>query len=141
VNGPEAHPHLGQRVRAERHRRGWSMHDLAERATLAVTTIHSVEHGKDDPRLSTLLLIAQAMRVSVDFLLAPPPPGGGERTVNLAGAGLPLGREDSPVVMAGAGAELLDALAAAADRQVITWFTGGPVRVLGAVVPIGRVVR
>ena len=124
----EPHPWFGNRVRQERERRGWSMTDLATRSGLAVATIHAAEHG-NDPRLSTVLLIAQTMRVSVDLMLRPDP-------------GTPVVRTDltGQMTEALAGAHLFAALRNAAAHGIITRLDDGGMA-LAAVVPPDRVIQ
>ena len=53
---------FGERVRAERESRGWSQAELAERAGLAMLTIHYIEMGRtQNPRDSTRRRIEEAL--------------------------------------------------------------------------------
>lgn len=58
------------RLRATRHRLGWSLDDLAERAHLSASTISRIETGKRSISLEVLVTLARAMGVDVDTLLA-----------------------------------------------------------------------
>lgn len=48
-------------VRAERERRGLSYRAAADELGIAYPDLHRLEHGKGNPRMSTLLMIAQWM--------------------------------------------------------------------------------
>lgn len=64
--------HLAPNLRRARHRRGWSQEMLGHFAGLHATEISRLERGVRDPRLSTVLSIAEALRVPVQDLIAPP---------------------------------------------------------------------
>jgi transcriptional regulator with XRE-family HTH domain len=67
---------IGRRIRQERERQGWSQLRLAVEAGLIPNTIWRLERGKgEDPRLSTLRSIADALGVKLTDLLEPKPNG------------------------------------------------------------------
>ena len=68
--GPnELSERLGERVRALRKRKDWSLEELAERAGMHVTYLSSVERGYRNPTLNVLAAIALALDVSLSSLL------------------------------------------------------------------------
>lgn len=60
---------VGQRIRAVREDRKMSQVQLGEVAGLDHKTIHRIEYGVSDPSLSSLLLIAAALRIPATELL------------------------------------------------------------------------
>lgn len=60
---------MGKRIREYRERRGWSQEELAARAKISRPYLGRLETGRQDPRVSVLLRIADALRVTVDDLL------------------------------------------------------------------------
>lgn len=60
---------FGRRARRERERREWSLRDLAEKTGLAPSTVMRMEQGRD-PALSTAILVASALELRLDWLLA-----------------------------------------------------------------------
>lgn len=60
---------LGKRVRENRIRRGFSQEKLAEMADLSITHISNIEHAKTKVALQSLVLIANALEVTVDELI------------------------------------------------------------------------
>ena len=60
-------------LRRERLRAGLTQPELAERARLSVTMVQNLERPSyaANPRLSTLLAVAEALGVGVDALLRP----------------------------------------------------------------------
>jgi DNA-binding XRE family transcriptional regulator len=76
------------KLRSRREDRFHSQEAFAESARLHRTTIGGLERGKTDPRLSTLLIVADALEMSLADLVGdlavpkqrkPPPPAAGER--------------------------------------------------------------
>jgi transcriptional regulator with XRE-family HTH domain len=63
------HPPVGERLRAERHRRGLSLRDLAGRLGVSPSLISQIETGRARPSVSTLYAIATELNVSIDDLL------------------------------------------------------------------------
>lgn len=60
---------IGLRIRAARTERGMSQEDLAYEAGIAVSNISDIELGKKDIRVSTLIHVLEALRVSADEIL------------------------------------------------------------------------
>lgn len=61
---------LGDHIRAERERVGFSQEELARLAELSVKTVSQVENGhQKSPRFRTLRQIALALSIDVDQLL------------------------------------------------------------------------
>lgn len=61
---------LGARIRAEREGRGWSLTDLAERASVSRAMIHKVERGDSSPTANLLGKLSGAFGLSMSTLLA-----------------------------------------------------------------------
>jgi transcriptional regulator with XRE-family HTH domain len=61
---------LGERIRAERLSRGWSLSELAERAGVSRAMIHKVERGESSPTAALLGKLAGALSLSVSTLVA-----------------------------------------------------------------------
>ena len=62
---------LGELVRSERGRRGWSQAQLAERAGFATSTIATIERGHQRrPRPRTLRDVARALGLALGLLEA-----------------------------------------------------------------------
>ena len=60
---------LGERIRRERERRGWSQNELARRAQVRQAQLSEVESGKrHDMMASILRRIARTLGVSMDYL-------------------------------------------------------------------------
>jgi transcriptional regulator with XRE-family HTH domain len=60
---------LGERVRALRKRKDWSLEELAERAKMHVTYLSSVERGYRNPTLNVLAAVAAALEVPLSSLV------------------------------------------------------------------------
>lgn len=60
---------VGARIRALRQERGLSQDEFAARVGIHRTHPNKLENGKIDPRLSTLVRVADALGVSVGELL------------------------------------------------------------------------
>lgn len=56
---------LGQRLRRRRKELGLTLAQLSDRANIAVTTIHVIEHGRGAPRLDTLLRLSAALDMPI----------------------------------------------------------------------------
>jgi transcriptional regulator with XRE-family HTH domain len=63
------HPPIGERLRAERHARGLSLRDLAERLGVSPSLISQIETGRARPSVNTLYAIANELAISIDDLL------------------------------------------------------------------------
>ena len=60
---------FARRLRAAREARGWSQEELALAAGLSVATIRNLEQfHRPDPRLSTMLSLADALGATLDAL-------------------------------------------------------------------------
>lgn len=60
---------LGQRLRRRREELGLTMSQLSDRANIAVTTIHVIEHGRGAPRIDTLLRLSAALDMPISRIL------------------------------------------------------------------------
>jgi transcriptional regulator with XRE-family HTH domain len=60
---------IGQRIRRARQSKGWTQAELGFRARLRETTICRYELGHQTPNIKNLSRIADALGVSVDYLL------------------------------------------------------------------------
>ena len=60
---------LGERVRELRRKRGWTQQELAEKAQLDRTYVVAVELGKSNLTVGALAKLAEALEVSLEFLL------------------------------------------------------------------------
>ncbi|MBI1176396.1 helix-turn-helix domain-containing protein [bacterium] len=70
---PAGKPHrrlLGEAVRTERKKAGFSQEKLAERSDLSTVFISRVERGKESPSVDSLVKIARALKVRVRDLVA-----------------------------------------------------------------------
>ena len=63
--------HLAQNVTAARHAAGLTQRQLADAAELSRATVHLIEAGTCDPRVSTIAHLARALRLSPLELLEP----------------------------------------------------------------------
>lgn len=78
---------IGARIRAEREGRGWSLTELAERASVSRAMIHKVERGDSSPTANLLGKLSGAFGLSMSTLLARAEAAGGDL----------LRRDDQPV--------------------------------------------
>lgn len=62
---------FGDEIRRRREALGWTLEQLAERSKLSPNYIGTVENGRRDPSLSTVLALAKGLRVSAGELLGP----------------------------------------------------------------------
>ena len=62
---------FGRAVRRRREALGLTLEELAERAALSPNYIGTVENGRRDPSLSTILALAKGLRVPPGELLGP----------------------------------------------------------------------
>ena len=63
----------GERVRWWRKKRLLTLRSLSERSGVAYATIHAIETGKQDPRPSTIVRLAEALEVDPDALMEEEP--------------------------------------------------------------------
>ena len=61
---------LGHRVRKQRIQLGWTQEKLAERINVSTSFVGHVERGTRKASLETLVSMANALNVSLDYLLA-----------------------------------------------------------------------
>jgi len=61
---------LGRRIRKQRTQRGWTQETLAERVNVSTSFVGHVERGSRKASLETLVSMANALDVSVDYLLS-----------------------------------------------------------------------
>ncbi|MEU9128057.1 helix-turn-helix transcriptional regulator [Kitasatospora sp. NPDC048540] len=59
-------PRLGERLRRLRLDRGMTQEDLGAATSISVRTISDLERGVSCPRISTIRLLAQALRLTED---------------------------------------------------------------------------
>jgi|TARA_R100000049_G_C1950416_1_gene97803 transcriptional regulator with XRE-family HTH domain len=62
-------PTLGSRVRDERLAWGWTLGEVGEKCGLSKSHIWEIEHDRTDPRASTVVKLADGLKVSVSKLL------------------------------------------------------------------------
>lgn len=60
---------LGQRIREQRRKKGWTMDKLAEKADLSVNYVGDLERGVKTPSLDTFIQIVEALDVPADTLI------------------------------------------------------------------------
>lgn len=65
---------IGERLKEERLRNGWSQKDLARESGTNVDTISGIETGQHEPRPSTLRKLAKALDIEVRELFEEPVP-------------------------------------------------------------------
>lgn len=63
---------LGQKLRAARQQRGWTLDDLAVRAEMSASTLSRLESGKRQASLELLLPLTRELGIKIDDLLAKP---------------------------------------------------------------------
>lgn len=63
---------LSRKIIELRRKKGWNQNTLAKSTGLSHTTILRLERGDDkDPKMTTLVALAKALRVSLDYLTSP----------------------------------------------------------------------
>ena len=60
---------LGQRIREQRKKKGWTMDKLAEKVNLSVNYVGDLERGVKTPSLETFIRIVEAFDVPADVLI------------------------------------------------------------------------
>lgn len=60
---------LGARLRTIRKKRGLTQAGLAKQAGVSITTVQRAEWGTFEPRVESVMKIANALQVSVDWML------------------------------------------------------------------------
>jgi transcriptional regulator with XRE-family HTH domain len=71
---------LAQRIRQARHEKGYSQSKLAELADVSTNTIGKLEIGYTTVSVKTILNIANALDVDINFLLSDNPPNSKQAT-------------------------------------------------------------
>jgi transcriptional regulator with XRE-family HTH domain len=66
---------IGERVRARRHARGWTLDELAERSGVSRRMLVNVEQGSVNASVATLLRVSDALGIGLPDLVAPSPRG------------------------------------------------------------------
>ena len=61
---------LGRRIRKQRTQHGWTQEALAERVNVSTSFVGHVERGTRKASLETLVAMANALDVSLDYLLS-----------------------------------------------------------------------
>ncbi len=62
---------FGRHLREIREQKGWTLEHFAEVAKMNELQIGHIERGASDPKLSTILKLAKALKVQPDELLRP----------------------------------------------------------------------
>ena len=62
---------VGIRLRAARKARGWTLDELAARASISASTLSRLESGKRQASLELLLPLTRALGIRIDDLLEP----------------------------------------------------------------------
>lgn len=91
---------LGPRLRMERRARGWTLEDLAQRASMSVSTLSRLEAGKRQATLELLLPLIRQLGVRIDDLINPQAPDPRVRRAEVRRPGmtlLPLAPVGSPL--------------------------------------------
>lgn len=70
MDTPELPQLIGERLRAARAARGWSLGRLAERAGIGKGSLSEIENGTRNPTLSTLYALADSLGRPMSWLLA-----------------------------------------------------------------------
>ena len=66
---------LGQRVRALRRQKGWTLQQAATAAGLARSTLSKIENGQMSPTYEALKKLAEGLGISIPQMFTPPRPG------------------------------------------------------------------
>lgn len=66
---------LGVNLKRMRKAKGWTQQELAERATIKLTHISTLEKDQGDPKLSTIVKLMTALECSANELLTSPTTG------------------------------------------------------------------
>jgi transcriptional regulator with XRE-family HTH domain len=85
---------FGERLRAERHARGWPIERLAAASGVSRAMISKIERGESSPTAVVLGKLSAALELSVSELLAPASPGAVNLPDGQAGAGDGTGLAD-----------------------------------------------
>lgn len=91
---------IGMRLRAERHKKAWTLEDLASRAQMSVSTLSRLESGKRQASLELLVPLTQQLGIRIDDLITQETPDPRVRREVIKRDGLtivPLAPEGAPV--------------------------------------------
>ena len=66
---------VGELIRAERKKKGWTQSELAERLGTTDRSISDLERGKTNPKLDTISHFARSLNISIDALIGVVPEG------------------------------------------------------------------
>jgi len=80
---------IGERVRARRHARSWTLDELAERSGVSRRMLVNVEQGTTNASIATLLRLSEALGIGLPSLVAPDG-GTSEVEVRRSGTRAPL---------------------------------------------------
>ncbi len=97
---PDDLSQVGPRLRAARRERGWTLDDLAGRASMSASTLSRLESGKRQASLELLLPLTRQLGIRLDDLVGgeAPDPRVRRRTIRRGGVVIaPLAREGSPI--------------------------------------------
>jgi transcriptional regulator with XRE-family HTH domain len=87
---------FGERLRAERHGRGWPIERLASASGVSRAMISKIERGESSPTAVVLGKLSAALELSVSELLGPGETGAGHLAGGQAGAGTGLAGDRAP---------------------------------------------
>lgn len=59
---------IGERITKARNKKNWSVGQVAIKARMSKATIQAVIYGNHSPRIDTLIPIADALDVTLDYL-------------------------------------------------------------------------
>jgi transcriptional regulator with XRE-family HTH domain len=104
---------IGERVRARRHARGWTLDELAERSGVSRRMLVNIEQGVTNASIATLLRLSEALAIGLPSLVAP---SNGETPVEVNRAGT-----RSPLWAGEHGGEAFLAVAVTAPDVVELW--------------------
>lgn len=92
--------HIGPRLRAVRKARGWTLEDLAQRASISVSTLSRLESGKRGASLELLVPLTRQLGIRLDDLVRTDAPDPRVRRPTIRRDGMviaPLAPEGSPI--------------------------------------------
>jgi transcriptional regulator with XRE-family HTH domain len=104
---------IGERVRARRNARGWTLDELAERSGVSRRMLVNVEQGVTNASIATLLRLSEALAIGLPSLVAP---SDGETPVDVTRSGT-----RSPLWTGEHGGEAFLAAAVTAPDVVELW--------------------
>lgn len=69
---------LGKKLRQIRREKGYTQHELAQKAAISEAYLGEIERGLKMPSMNTFLKVTEALEVSTDSVLCEKPSSGGE---------------------------------------------------------------